>query len=164
MGGRPTVAQPHQRHGVAVGQVCGDVGERATEPHLDAWLAPFAVLIVAFLVLLGVVRSRASRKCWKILGADSLPHADERLARGTGTVGSSRTGADEFTGDAAYLSPEQDEWRLGTVTEICFAGVTGWTAPPIVAAIDKAEDLSLTAGVSRSAAGKRLAEVAWLDQ
>ena len=46
------------------------------------------------------------------------------------------------------------------MTEICFAGVTGWTAPPIVAAIDKAEDLSLTAGVSRSAAGKRLAEVA----
>jgi 4-hydroxy-tetrahydrodipicolinate reductase len=42
---------------------------------------------------------------------------------------------------------------------ICFAGVTGWTAPPMVAAIDAADDLSLTCGVSRSAAGQRLAEV-----
>ena len=41
---------------------------------------------------------------------------------------------------------------------ICFSGVTGWTAPPIVAAIDAADDLSLTCGVSRSAAGRRLAE------
>lgn len=37
---------------------------------------------------------------------------------------------------------------------ICFAGVTGWTAPPILAAIDAAEDLTLTSGVSRSAAGQ----------
>jgi 4-hydroxy-tetrahydrodipicolinate reductase len=42
---------------------------------------------------------------------------------------------------------------------ICFAGVTGWTAPPILAAIDAADDLTLTSGVSRSAAGRRLAEV-----
>jgi 4-hydroxy-tetrahydrodipicolinate reductase len=42
--------------------------------------------------------------------------------------------------------------------KICFAGVTGWTAPPIVAAIDAAEDLSLTCGVSRSAAGRTLAD------
>ncbi|MGW0201374.1 dihydrodipicolinate reductase C-terminal domain-containing protein [Nonomuraea sp. NPDC003201] len=41
---------------------------------------------------------------------------------------------------------------------VCFAGVTGWTASPIVAAIDRADDLTLTAGVSRSAAGKSLAE------
>ena len=41
---------------------------------------------------------------------------------------------------------------------VCFAGVTGWTAPPIVAAIDAADDLSLTCGVSRSAAGRRLAD------
>jgi 4-hydroxy-tetrahydrodipicolinate reductase len=41
---------------------------------------------------------------------------------------------------------------------VCFAGVTGWTAPPIVAAIDAADDLSLTCGVSRSAAGRTLAE------
>ena len=40
---------------------------------------------------------------------------------------------------------------------VCFAGVTGWTAPPIVAAIDAADDLSLTCGVSRSAAGQPLA-------
>ena len=40
---------------------------------------------------------------------------------------------------------------------ICFAGFTGWTAPPIVAAIDRADDLALTAGVSRSAAGQSLA-------
>jgi 4-hydroxy-tetrahydrodipicolinate reductase len=45
------------------------------------------------------------------------------------------------------------------VIRICFAGVTGWTAPPILAAIDAADDLSLTAGVSRSAAGRRLSEV-----
>lgn len=41
----------------------------------------------------------------------------------------------------------------------CFAGITGWTAPPIVAAIEEAGDLVLTAGVSRSAAGRRLADV-----
>ena len=41
---------------------------------------------------------------------------------------------------------------------ICFAGVTGWTAPPIVAAIDAADDLILTCGVSRSASGRRLAD------
>jgi 4-hydroxy-tetrahydrodipicolinate reductase len=46
------------------------------------------------------------------------------------------------------------------VIRVCFAGVTGWTAPPIVAAIDAAEDLSLTCGVSRSAAGRTLADVA----
>jgi 4-hydroxy-tetrahydrodipicolinate reductase len=43
---------------------------------------------------------------------------------------------------------------------ICFAGVTGWTAPPIVAAIDAAGDLSLSSGVSRSAAGQTLAAAA----
>jgi len=37
---------------------------------------------------------------------------------------------------------------------ICFAGLTGWTAPPILAAIDAADDLMLTSGVSRSAAGR----------
>jgi 4-hydroxy-tetrahydrodipicolinate reductase len=37
---------------------------------------------------------------------------------------------------------------------ICFAGVTGWTAPPILAAIDAADDLTLTSGVSRSGAGQ----------
>ena len=37
---------------------------------------------------------------------------------------------------------------------ICFAGVTGWTAPPILAAIEEADDLTLTSGVSRSAAGQ----------
>jgi 4-hydroxy-tetrahydrodipicolinate reductase len=46
------------------------------------------------------------------------------------------------------------------VIRICFAGVTGWTAPPIVAAIDAADDLSLTCGVSRSAAGRTLADAA----
>jgi 4-hydroxy-tetrahydrodipicolinate reductase len=46
---------------------------------------------------------------------------------------------------------------------ICFAGITGWTAPPIVAAIDAAEDLALTSGVSRSAAGQSLAAVTGSD-
>jgi 4-hydroxy-tetrahydrodipicolinate reductase len=45
------------------------------------------------------------------------------------------------------------------VIRVCFAGVTGWTAPPIVAAIDAADDLALVSGVSRSAAGRRLADV-----
>jgi 4-hydroxy-tetrahydrodipicolinate reductase len=40
---------------------------------------------------------------------------------------------------------------------VCFAGITGWTAPPIVAAIDAADDLTLTSGVSRSAAGQTMA-------
>jgi 4-hydroxy-tetrahydrodipicolinate reductase len=43
--------------------------------------------------------------------------------------------------------------------DVCFAGVTGWTAPPIVAAIDRADDLALSSGVSRSAAGQSLAAV-----
>ena len=40
---------------------------------------------------------------------------------------------------------------------ICFAGITGWTAAAIVAAIDQAGDLTLSSGVSRSAAGQSLA-------
>ena len=43
--------------------------------------------------------------------------------------------------------------------KVCLAGVTGWTAAPIVAAIDAADDLALACGVSRSAAGKALSEV-----
>jgi 4-hydroxy-tetrahydrodipicolinate reductase len=39
---------------------------------------------------------------------------------------------------------------------VCLAGVTGWTAPPIIAAIDSADDLALCSGVSRSAAGQSL--------
>jgi 4-hydroxy-tetrahydrodipicolinate reductase len=46
---------------------------------------------------------------------------------------------------------------------VCFAGITGWTAPPIADAIDAADDLVLTAGVSRSAAGQGLGEVTGLD-
>lgn len=46
------------------------------------------------------------------------------------------------------------------MTNVCFAGVTGWTAPPIVAAIDAADDLTLVAGVARRAAGRPLADVA----
>lgn len=41
---------------------------------------------------------------------------------------------------------------------ICFSGVTGWTASAIVAAIDASADLVLVSGVSRTAAGKSLAE------
>jgi 4-hydroxy-tetrahydrodipicolinate reductase len=44
------------------------------------------------------------------------------------------------------------------VIRVCFAGATGWTAPPIVAAIDEADDLTLACGVSRSAAGRILAD------
>src|SRR5499433_2041055 len=46
------------------------------------------------------------------------------------------------------------------MVSICFAGVTGWTAPSIVAAIDQADDLTLSSGVSRSAAGQSLATAA----
>jgi 4-hydroxy-tetrahydrodipicolinate reductase len=46
---------------------------------------------------------------------------------------------------------------------VCFAGITGWTAPPIADAIEAADDLALTAGVSRSAAGQGLGEVTGLD-
>ena len=45
------------------------------------------------------------------------------------------------------------------MVNVCFAGITGWTAPPIVTAIDQADDLTLSAGVSRSAAGQSLAAV-----
>jgi 4-hydroxy-tetrahydrodipicolinate reductase len=43
---------------------------------------------------------------------------------------------------------------------VCFAGITGWAAAPIVAAIDEADDLTLSSGVSRSAAGNSLAAAA----
>ena len=46
---------------------------------------------------------------------------------------------------------------------VCFAGITGWTAPPIAAAMAAADDLALVSGVSRSAAGRSLAEVTGLD-
>jgi 4-hydroxy-tetrahydrodipicolinate reductase len=46
---------------------------------------------------------------------------------------------------------------------VCFAGITGWTAPPIAAAIVAADDLALASGVSRSAAGRSLAEVTGLN-
>ena len=49
------------------------------------------------------------------------------------------------------------------MTNVCFAGITGWTAPPIVAAIAAADDLALTSGVSRSAAGLTLAETTGLE-
>jgi 4-hydroxy-tetrahydrodipicolinate reductase len=43
------------------------------------------------------------------------------------------------------------------MVNVCFAGITGWAASAIVAAIDDADDLTLTSGVSRSAAGQNLA-------
>jgi 4-hydroxy-tetrahydrodipicolinate reductase len=46
---------------------------------------------------------------------------------------------------------------------VCFAGVTGWAAPPIVAAIGAADDLRLTAGVARSVAGRSLADVTGVE-
>ena len=45
------------------------------------------------------------------------------------------------------------------MTKVCFAGVTGWAAPPILAAIHESDDLTLVAGVSRSAAGRALTDV-----
>jgi 4-hydroxy-tetrahydrodipicolinate reductase len=41
---------------------------------------------------------------------------------------------------------------------VCFAGVTGWTAAPIVRALEDADDLALVGGVSRSAAGQTLTD------
>lgn len=41
---------------------------------------------------------------------------------------------------------------------VCIAGITGWTGRPIAAAIEEAADLQLTSGVSRSAAGRTLAD------
>ena len=49
------------------------------------------------------------------------------------------------------------------MTTVCFAGITGWTASPIAAAIAAADDLDLVAGVSRSAAGRSLRDVTGLD-
>lgn len=46
--------------------------------------------------------------------------------------------------------------------KVCFAGITGWTAPPILAAIARSDDLSLVAGVSRSTAGQDLANATGL--
>ena len=49
--------------------------------------------------------------------------------------------------------------RVRTVINVCFAGITGWAAQPIVDSIGQADDLALTSGVSRSAAGQSLVEV-----
>jgi 4-hydroxy-tetrahydrodipicolinate reductase len=46
---------------------------------------------------------------------------------------------------------------------VCIAGITGWTAKPIAAAIVEAPDLMLTSGVSRSAAGQSLATAIGLE-
>jgi 4-hydroxy-tetrahydrodipicolinate reductase len=46
---------------------------------------------------------------------------------------------------------------------VCIAGITGWTARPIAAAIEEAGDLALTSGVSRSAAGQSLATAIGLE-
>lgn len=42
--------------------------------------------------------------------------------------------------------------------KVCLAGVTGWAARPLVAALDAAPDLALVSGVSRTVAGRSLAE------
>ena len=49
------------------------------------------------------------------------------------------------------------------MTAVCFAGVTGWTAPPLLKALEAADDLRLVSGVSRSAAGGTLREAAGLE-
>jgi 4-hydroxy-tetrahydrodipicolinate reductase len=49
------------------------------------------------------------------------------------------------------------------VINVCVAGVTGWTGKAIAAAIQEAGDLTLTSGVSRSAAGKSLATAIGLE-
>ena len=49
--------------------------------------------------------------------------------------------------------------RVRTVINVCFAGLTGWVAQPIVDSIGRTNDLALTSGVSRSAAGQSLAEI-----
>ena len=53
--------------------------------------------------------------------------------------------------------------RVRTVINVCFAGITGWAAQPIVDSIGQADDLALTSGVSRSAAGQSLVEVTGKD-
>lgn len=60
--------------------------------------------------------------------------------------------------DAAEATAESQPTYRWSVIGICFAGVTGWTAAPIVTAIDAADDLQLRCGVSRSAAGRTLAD------
>ena len=49
------------------------------------------------------------------------------------------------------------------MTRVCIAGITGWTAPPIAAAMVEADDLELVAGVARSAAGRSLRDVTGLE-
>jgi 4-hydroxy-tetrahydrodipicolinate reductase len=49
------------------------------------------------------------------------------------------------------------------VINVCFAGITGWTASAIASAINDAPDLTLVCGVSRSEAGRSLADVTGLD-
>ncbi|MGH3347657.1 MAG: 4-hydroxy-tetrahydrodipicolinate reductase [Nocardioides sp.] len=49
------------------------------------------------------------------------------------------------------------------MSQVCFAGITGWTAPAIVAAIANSDDMRLVAGVSRSAAGQNLRDVTGLE-
>jgi hypothetical protein len=53
--------------------------------------------------------------------------------------------------------------EMDVMTNVCFAGVTGWTAPPLLAAICGATDLDLVTGVSRSASGRTIREATGLD-
>lgn len=62
--------------------------------------------------------------------------------------------------DAPLVHSQNQEYAL---INVCFAGVTGWTAPPILAAIHASDDLRLVAGVSRSAAGRSLVEATGID-
>lgn len=62
--------------------------------------------------------------------------------------------------DAPLVRSQNQEYAL---INVCFAGVTGWTAPPILTAVHASDDLRLVAGVSRSAAGRSLVEATGID-
>jgi 4-hydroxy-tetrahydrodipicolinate reductase len=49
------------------------------------------------------------------------------------------------------------------MSNVCFAGITGWTGPSIAAAIVAADDLTLVSGVARSAAGQSMRAATGLD-
>lgn len=46
---------------------------------------------------------------------------------------------------------------------VCLAGITGWTGQAVGAAINEASDMVLTCGVSRSSAGRSLADTTGLE-
>lgn len=58
-----------------------------------------------------------------------------------------------------YRSGPTIRTTVKPVINVCLAGVTGWVGKPVAAAIQRSDDLKLSAAVARSGAGQRLGDI-----